>query len=152
MVMTTDQPIRCETIRVLGTLEATVYARKIIIAEGGAVIGSAPNEAEVPRRVPMADAGEGQGEFLSALKDQRQDSRAGDLAISAESNTDGADIKRVVPRILKTTKAARRRRASRTVIPPCTSPSRKSPRCRAVGRETAQPAILTARSPVAQRV
>lgn len=101
MVMTTDQPIRCETLRVLGTLEATVHARKIVIAEGGAVVGSV--------RVHAADV---RGEFDGSLQVRgkvafypgsktRGKVRALDLVISADADTAGADLKRVVPRIFE---------------------------------------------------
>jgi len=101
MVMTTDQPIRCETIRVLGTLEATVYARKIIIAEGGSVIGSVrTNEAEVRGEFDGSMQVKGKVSFYPRSKISGK-IRALDLAISAESNTNDADIKRVVPRIFE---------------------------------------------------
>lgn len=96
MVMTTDQPIHCETIRVLGTLEATVHAHKIIIAEGGAVCGS----------VRVVDA-EIRGTFDGSLQARGRASihskavvtgkvRAADISISKEAKIEGADIKRVV--------------------------------------------------------
>jgi len=99
MVMTTDQPIHCQTIRVLGTLEATVYAQKIIVAEGGRVVGS----------VRVSDA-EIHGEFNGSLQARGTVTisstatlsgqvRALELAISRQAAVDGADIKRVVPRV-----------------------------------------------------
>ncbi len=101
MVMTTDQPIRCETIRVLGTLEATVYAKKIIIAEGGMVVGSVrTNGAEV--RGEFDGSMQVKGEFSCYPRAKISGRvRALALAISAEANTDSADIKRVVPRIFE---------------------------------------------------
>ena len=81
--------------RVLGTLEATVYARKIIIAEGGAVIGSVrTNEAEVRGEFDGSMQVKGKVSFYPRSKISGK-IRALDLAISAESNTNDADIKRV---------------------------------------------------------
>ena len=99
MVMTTDQPIHCQTLRVLGTLEATVYAQRIIIAEGASVIGS----------IRVTDA-EIHGEFdgslqargivkISATALVQGKVRALELMISKEAKVEGADIKRVVPRV-----------------------------------------------------
>ena len=99
MVMTTDQPIHCQTLRVLGTLEATVYAQRVIIAEGGSVTGS----------VRVTDA-EIHGDFDGSLQARgvakitataviHGKVRALELLISKEAKTDGADIKRVVPRV-----------------------------------------------------
>jgi len=96
MVMTTDQPIQCETIRVLGTLEATVTAHKIIIGEGGSVCGS----------VRVVDA-EIRGSFDGSLQARGRASihskasvsgkiRAAELSISKEARIEQADIKRVV--------------------------------------------------------
>ena len=99
MVMTTDQPIHCQTLRVLGTLEATVYAQRVIIAEGASVTGSV--------RVTDADIF---GEFDGSLQARgvakisptaviRGKVRALELVISKEAKVEGADIKRVVPRV-----------------------------------------------------
>jgi Polymer-forming cytoskeletal len=99
MVMTTDQPIHCQTLRVLGTLEATVYAQKLIIAEGARVTGSV--------RVTDADI---RGEFDGSLQARGQATlhgtasifgkiRALELTIAREALVHGADIKRVVPRV-----------------------------------------------------
>lgn len=101
MVMTTDQPIHCQTIRVLGTLEATVYAQKIVIAEGGRVTGSV--------RVSEADIyGEFDGsiQVRGALTVQPGAKltgkvRAIELTISKQAAIEGADIKRVVPRVFE---------------------------------------------------
>lgn len=101
MVMTTDQPIHCQTIRVLGTLEATVHAQKIIIAEGARVVGS----------VRVSDA-EIFGEFDGSLQARGNvvihpgakltgKVRAIELTISKQATVDGADIKRVVPRVFE---------------------------------------------------
>ena len=101
MVMTTDQPIHCQTIRVLGTLEATVYAQKIIIAEGARVVGSV--------RVNDADIS---GEFDGSLQARGAVNiqpgarlsgkvRALELTISKQAMVEGADIKRVVPRVFE---------------------------------------------------
>lgn len=100
MVMTTDQPIHCQTLRVLGTLEATVYAQKLIIAEGARVTGSV--------RVNDADI---RGEFDGSLQARGQaiihstaavfgKVRALELTIARDALVHGADIKRVVPRVL----------------------------------------------------
>ena len=99
MVMTTDQPIHCETLRVLGTLEATVYAQRVIIGEGASVTGSV--------RVTDADIfGEFDGSLqargvakISSTAVIHGKVRALELVISKEAKIDGADIKRVVPRI-----------------------------------------------------
>lgn len=101
MVMTTDQPIHCQVIRVLGTLEATVNAQKIIIAEGARVIGSV--------RVSDADI---RGEFDGSLQARGAVTihpgaklsgkvRALELSISKQAIIEGADIKRVVPRVFE---------------------------------------------------
>ena len=99
MVMTTDQAIHCQTLRVLGTLEASVFAQSIIIAEGAHVIGSVrANEADI------------RGEFDGSLQVRGTVSlhktasifgkiRALELAINKEALVHGADIKRVVPRV-----------------------------------------------------
>jgi hypothetical protein len=101
MVMTTDQPIHCQVIRVLGTLEATVNAQKIIIAEGGRVVGSVRvNDAEIS------------GEFDGSLQARGAVTihpgarltgkvRALELTISKQAFIEGADIKRVVPRVFE---------------------------------------------------
>ena len=99
MVMTTDQPIHCQTLRVLGTLEATVYAQRLIVAEGASVTGSI--------RVVDADI---HGDFDGSLQARgvakiastaaiHGKVRALELIISKEAKTEGADIKRVVPRV-----------------------------------------------------
>ena len=99
MVMTTDQPIHCQTLRVLGTLEATVYAQRIIIAEGASVIGS----------IRVTDA-EIHGEFDGSLQARgvakvsskaviHGKVRALELVIAKDAKIEGADIKRVVPRV-----------------------------------------------------
>lgn len=99
MVMTTDQPIRCQTLRVLGTLQATVYAQKLIIAEGARVTGSV--------RVTDADI---RGEFDGSLQARGHATlhgtaaifgkiRALELTIAKDALVHGADIKRVVPRV-----------------------------------------------------
>ena len=99
MVMTTDQPIHCQTLRVLGRLEAGVFAQHVIIAEGASVTGSI--------RVTDADIN---GEFDGSLQARgvakisstaviHGKVRALELVISKEAKTDGADIKRVVPRV-----------------------------------------------------
>ncbi len=101
MVMTTDQPIHCQVIRVLGTLEATVNAQKIIIAEGARVTGSV--------RVNDADI---RGEFDGSLQARGAVTihpgakltgkvRALELTISKQAMIEGADIKRVVPRVFE---------------------------------------------------
>jgi cytoskeletal protein CcmA (bactofilin family) len=99
MVMTTDQAIHCQTLRVLGTLEATVFAQSIIIAEGARVIGSVrANDADI------------RGEFDGSLQVRGKVSlhktasifgkiRALELAINKDALVHGADIKRVVPRV-----------------------------------------------------
>ena len=99
MVMTTDQPIHCQTLRVLGTLEATVYAQRLIVAEGASVTGSI--------RVTEADIhGEFDGSLqargvakISATATIHGKIRALELAIAKEAKVEGADIKRVVPRV-----------------------------------------------------
>ena len=100
MTMTTDQPIHCQTLRVLGTLEATVHAHKLIIAEGGRVIGSVRvNEAEIL------------GDFDGSLQVRGTLSvlpsatligkvRATEIGLAKQAKVSGADIKRVVPKVL----------------------------------------------------
>ena len=100
MTMTTDQPIYCQTLRVLGTLEATVHAHKVIIAEGGRVMGSVrANEAEIL------------GEFDGSLQVRGALTvfpsatligkvRATDIGLAKQAKVSAADIKRVVPKVL----------------------------------------------------
>lgn len=99
MVMTTDQPIHCQTLRVLGTLAATVYAQKLVIAEGARVTGSV--------RVTDADI---RGEFDGSLQARGHATfhasaaifgkiRALELTIARDALVHGADIRRVVPRV-----------------------------------------------------
>ena len=99
MVMTTDQPIHCQVLRVLGTLEATVYAQRIVINEGASVMGS----------IRVTDA-EIHGEFNGSLQARgvakiastaviHGKVRALELVIAKDAKIDGADIKRVVPRV-----------------------------------------------------
>jgi cytoskeletal protein CcmA (bactofilin family) len=100
MTMTTDQPIYCQTLRVLGTLEATVQAHKIIIAEGGRVMGSVRvNEAEIL------------GEFDGSLQVRGALAvfpsatligkiRATEIGLAKQAKVSAADIKRVVPKVL----------------------------------------------------
>ena len=100
MTMTTDQPIYCQTLRVLGTLEATVHAHKLIIAEGGRVMGSVRvNEAEI------------YGEFNGSLQVRGTLAvfpsasvigkvRATEIGLAKQAKVSGADIKRVVPKVL----------------------------------------------------
>ena len=101
MVMTTDQAIHCQTLRVLGTLEATVYAQRITIAEGARVMGSVrANEAEI------------RGEFDGSLHVRGEVAihntasifgkiRALELTIAKDALVHAADIKRVVPRVFE---------------------------------------------------
>ncbi len=100
MTMTTDQPIYCQTLRVLGTLEATVHAHKIIIAEGGRVMGSVRvNEGEIL------------GEFDGSLQVRGSLAvfpsatligkiRATEIGLAKQAKVSAADIKRVVPKVL----------------------------------------------------
>ena len=100
MTMTTDQPIYCQTLRVLGTMEATVHAHKIIIAEGGRVMGSVRvNEAEIL------------GEFDGSLQVRGTldvfpsatligKIRATEISLAKQAKVSAADIKRVVPKVL----------------------------------------------------
>lgn len=100
MTMTTDQPIYCQTLRVLGTLEATVHAHKIIIAEGARIMGSVrTNEAEI------------YGEFDGSLQVRGTLTvhpsatligkvRATEISLSKQARVSSADIKRVVPKVL----------------------------------------------------
>ena len=100
MTMTTDQPIYCQTLRVLGTLEATVHAHKIIIADGARVMGSVRvNEAEI------------HGEFDGSLQVRGTLTvhasatligkiRATEIGLAKQAKVSGADIKRVVPKVL----------------------------------------------------
>lgn len=100
MTMTTDQPIYCQTLRVLGTLEGTVHAHKIIIAEGGRVIGSVRvNDAEIL------------GEFDGSLQVRGPlkvfptatligKIRATEISLAKKAKVSAADIKRVLPKVL----------------------------------------------------
>ena len=100
MTMTTDQPIHCQTLRVLGTLEATVHAHKLIIAEGGRVIGSVRvNEAEI-----LGDF-DGSLQVRGALAIFPSATligkiRATEIGLAKRAKVSGADIKRVVPKVL----------------------------------------------------
>ena len=99
MVMSTDRPIHCQTVRVLGTLEATIIAQRLIVAEGALVSGNVRvNDAEIS------------GEFDGSLQARGTVSfsktatvfgkvRALELAISTGALVHGADIKRVVPSV-----------------------------------------------------
>ena len=99
MVMTTDQPIHCQTLRVLGTLEATVYAQRIIIAEGASVIGSIRvTDAEIHGEFDGSLQARGIAK-ISATALVQGKVRALELMISKEAKVEGADIKRVVPRV-----------------------------------------------------
>ena len=100
MTMTTDQPIYCQTLRVLGTLEATVHAHKIIIAEGARVMGSVRvNDAEI------------YGEFDGSLQVRGTLAvlanatligkiRATEISLAKQAKVSAADIKRVIPKVL----------------------------------------------------
>lgn len=100
MTMTTDQPIHCQTLRVLGTLEATVHAHKLIIAQGGRVIGSVRvNEAEI-----LGDF-DGSLQVRGALAVFPSATLAGkiratEIGLAKHAKVSGADIKRVVPKVL----------------------------------------------------
>ncbi len=99
MVMTTDQPIHCQTLRVLGTLEATVYAQRIIIAEGARVMGSVRvNEAEIRGEFDGSLQARGLAVFHSTASVFGK-IRALELTISKDAQMHGADVKRVVPRV-----------------------------------------------------
>ncbi len=100
MTMTTDQPIYCQTLRVLGTLEATVHAHKIVIAEGARVMGSVRvNDAEI------------YGDFDGSLQVRGSLTvfpsatligkiRATEIGLAKQAKVSNADIKRVVPKVL----------------------------------------------------
>ena len=100
MTMTTDQPIYCQTLRVLGTLEATVHAHKIIIAEGGRVMGSVRvNEAEILGEFDGSLQVRGAlGVFPSATIIGKV--RATEISLAKQAKVSAADIKRVVPKVL----------------------------------------------------
>ena len=99
MVMTTDQPIHCQTLRVLGTLEATVCAQRIIIAEGARVMGSVRvNDADVRGEFDGSLQARGSAVFHSTASVSGK-VRALELTISKDAKMSGADIKRVVPRV-----------------------------------------------------
>ncbi|MBC7711161.1 MAG: polymer-forming cytoskeletal protein [Rhizobacter sp.] len=99
MLMTTDQPIRCQILRVLGTLEATVYAQRIIIAEGARVVGSVRvNDAEVRGEFEGSLRARGTAVFHSTAKVSGK-VRALEFTIAKEAKMTGVDIRRVVPRV-----------------------------------------------------
>jgi len=100
MTMTTDQPIYCQTLRVLGTLEATVHAHKIIIAEGGRVMGSVRvNEAEILGEFDGSLQVRGTlAVFPSATVIGKV--RATEISLAKQAKVSAADIKRVVPKVL----------------------------------------------------
>ena len=99
MVMTTDQPIRCQTLRVLGTLEATVYAQRIIIAEGARVMGSVRvNDAEVSGEFDGSLQARGVAVFHNTASVSGT-VRALQFTIAEGAKMNGADLKRVVPRV-----------------------------------------------------
>jgi hypothetical protein len=99
MVMTTDQPIHCQTLRVLGTLEATVFAQRIVIAEGARVTGSVRvNEAEVRGEFDGSLQARGTATFHSTASVFGK-IRALELNIAKDALMHGADVKRVVPRV-----------------------------------------------------
>ena len=100
MTTTTDQPIHCQTLRVLGTLEATVHAHKLIIAEGGRVIGSVRvNEAEILGDFDGSLQVRGTlAVFPSATLSGKI--RATEIGLAKQAKVSGADIKRVVPKVL----------------------------------------------------
>ena len=99
MVMTTDQPIHCQTLRVLGTLEATVYAQRVIIAEGASVIGSVRvSDAEIHGEFDGSLHARGVAKISSTAIIHGK-VRALELVIAKDAKTEGADIKRVVPRV-----------------------------------------------------
>lgn len=99
MVMTTDQPIRCQTLRVLGTLEATVYAQRIIITEGARVTGSVRvNDAEIRGEFDGSLQARGAAVFhRTAVVSGKV--RALEITIAKDAKMNGADVKRVVPRV-----------------------------------------------------
>ena len=99
MVMTTDQPIHCQTLRVLGTLEATVYAQRVIIAEGASVTGSVRvTDAEIYGEFDGSLQARGVAKISSTAVIHGK-VRALELIISKEAKIEDADIKRVVPRV-----------------------------------------------------
>ena len=100
MTMTTDQPIYCQTLRVLGTLEATVHAHKIIIAEGARVMGSVRvNDAEILGEFDGSLQVRGTLEvFPSATLIGKF--RATEIGLARQAKVSAADIKRVVPKVL----------------------------------------------------
>ena len=99
MVMSTDQPIHCQVMRVLGTLQATVYAQRIIINEGARVMGSIRvNDAEVRGEFHGSLKARGTAVFHStALVTGKV--RAIELSIAKGAKMTGVDIRRVVPRV-----------------------------------------------------
>ena len=98
MVMTTDQPIHCQVMRVLGTLQATVYAQRILIAEGARVMGSIRvNDAEVRGEFHGSLQARGAAVFYSTAAVSGK-VRALEFTIAKEANMAGVDIKRVMPR------------------------------------------------------
>lgn len=100
MTMTTDQPIYCQTLRVLGTLEATVHAHKLIIAEGARVMGSVrTNEAEIHGEFDGSLQVRGAVEVLATATVIGK-VRATEINLSKQARVSGADIKRVVPKVL----------------------------------------------------
>ena len=100
MTMTTDQPIYCQTLRVLGTLEATVHAHKIIIAEGARVMGSVRvNDAEILGEFDGSLQVRGTLEvFPSATLIGKF--RATEIGLARQAKVSAADIKRVVAKVL----------------------------------------------------
>lgn len=101
MVMATDQPIRCETIRVLGTLKANVFARRILVGESGAVFGEVhAQEAEIRGCVDGLLQVRGTATLYARARAIGK-VRALDVVISADANVRDADIKRVVPRSME---------------------------------------------------
>lgn len=99
MVMSTDCPIRCQTVRVLGTLEATVFAQRLIVAEGARVSGKVRvNDAEIGGEFDGSLRARGTVRFSKTAAVFGK-VRALELVISTGALVHGADIKRVVPSV-----------------------------------------------------
>ena len=97
--MSTDRPIHCQTVRVLGTLEATVFAQRLIVAEGARVTGNVRvNDAEISGEFDGSLQARGTASFSKSASVFGK-VRALELAISTGALVHGADIKRVVPSV-----------------------------------------------------
>ena len=101
MEMVSETPIRCQTLCVLGSLNAPVRAQKLVLAEGATLIGDVRvTDAEIRGHLEGSLQARGTVSIHSTARVSGK-VRALELRISRRATVADADIKRVALRVFE---------------------------------------------------